>query len=298
MVVAWVVASAALFGLLVGALSIARTPRLDPIDPAAEERWLVSKLRRRPRVAHFVRARLDRTTAGGLMVTLAFSVTFTTALLVGLVLDMVNSNEGLAEFDESVSEWGSRNAGSGTVDVLRLVTNLGSTLWLAVALAAAAVFDFRRHRRKDALLFLLLVVAGEIVLTNGLKLIVDRDRPAVLRLTGASGPSFPSGHAAAAAACWAAIALVVTRTSARRVRAAAAAGAAFVAGAVAASRALLGVHWLTDIVAGLVLGWGWFTLLALAFGGRLLRLGEPLERVSPARGKFTATGRGRRAATS
>ena len=44
---------------------------------------------------------------------------------------------------------------------------------------------------------------------------------------------------------------------------------------MAASRALLGVHWLTDVVAGLVVGWGWFLLSALAFGGRFQRLGDP-----------------------
>jgi hypothetical protein len=40
---------------------------------------------------------------------------------------------------------------------------------------------------------------------------------------------------------------------------------------------LLGVHWVTDVVAGLVLGWTWFAVVSIAFGGRLLRFGAPLE---------------------
>jgi undecaprenyl-diphosphatase len=56
------------------------------------------------------------------------------------------------------------------------------------------------------------------------------------------------------------------------------AGAAvFVAIAVAASRVLLGVHWLSDVLGGLALGWAWFALCSIAFGGRLLRLGAPVE---------------------
>jgi len=41
------------------------------------------------------------------------------------------------------------------------------------------------------------------------------------------------------------------------------------------------VHWLSDVVAGLALGWAWFAVCAIAFGGRLLRFGataEALER--------------------
>ena len=43
--------------------------------------------------------------------------------------------------------------------------------------------------------------------------------------------------------------------------------------AVAASRVLLDVHWLSDVVAGLALGWAWFAACGIAFGGRILRFG-------------------------
>jgi undecaprenyl-diphosphatase len=68
----------------------------------------------------------------------------------------------------------------------------------------------------------------------------------------------------------------------RRTRAILAASAALVAIAVATSRALLGVHWLTDVIAGVAVGWGWFMLVAVLFGGRLQVLGAPVVRAGAA----------------
>jgi undecaprenyl-diphosphatase len=35
------------------------------------------------------------------------------------------------------------------------------------------------------------------------------------------------------------------------------------------------VHWLTDVIAGLAVGWAWFVVVAVAFGGRRLEVGTP-----------------------
>jgi undecaprenyl-diphosphatase len=147
-------------------------------------------------------------------------------------------------------------------------------------MAVVGAVDYSRRRNVGVLLYLAAVGIGVVLLNNGLKLWVDRERPDIAQLVGHSGASFPSGHSAAAAACWAAIALVVTRHESRRIRVVGAGVAVLIAVAVAASRVLLGVHWLTDVVAGLVVGWAWFFLVSLAFGGRLVRLGEPAERVA------------------
>ncbi len=120
------------------------------------------------------------------------------------------------------------------------------------------------------------VAIGVVIINNALKWLIDRDRPTVVHLIGSAGSSFPSGHSATAAAGWAAIALVF---AVRCLDGAVPLGAAVVvASVVAASRALLGVHWLTDVIAGLIVGWTWFFIVAVIFGGRLQRFGDPAVR--------------------
>jgi undecaprenyl-diphosphatase len=129
------------------------------------------------------------------------------------------------------------------------------------------------------------------LIATGVMDLVERSRPALVSEAAHLGPSFPSGHSSTAAAFYAAAALVLGRRLApggRRLLATAAVG---VAVAVAASRVLLDLHWLSDVVGGLALGWGWFAVCAVVFGGRLLRPTAAVDSASAA-----AAPRGRPAA--
>ena len=148
---------------------------------------------------------------------------------------------------------------------------------MVVIAVVVAVVEARRSRTRAVLWFMLLVVGGAVVLMNLTKYVVDRPRPDIAQLTGFSGSSFPSGHSVFAAATFAAAAFLIGRGRSHNVKSVLAGCVVAIAVAVATTRAMLGVHWLTDVLAGLALGWGWFALCSIAFGGRLLRFGEPVE---------------------
>jgi undecaprenyl-diphosphatase len=233
--------------------------------------------RRRGALARFVRARLDPAAATGLALTLASSLFVVGGAAVGVLLVIVRSRTGEVSVDRSLAVWGAAHASGLSTGVLRAVTQLGATVTVVAVTVIVGVWEYRRVPHRAIPVFLALVVIGQNLISNLIKLGVDRVRPSIDPLTLTSGSSFPSGHATAAAACYAGLALIAGRRRSPRVRSILAGTAAGIAVAVATSRVLLGVHWLTDVLAGLALGWSWFALCSIAFGGRILRFGRPVE---------------------
>jgi undecaprenyl-diphosphatase len=228
----------------------------------------------------WVQRRTDPAVATGLALTAAVGMMIFSGVVVGILTYLVRGNATLASIDSSAAAWGHDHATELSTRMLYWVTDLGN--WPIVPLVGIPVllYEWRRAPSRYALPFLVVVFAGDKIVTNGIKVLVDRARPTLNPIAETLGPSFPSGHASTAASFYAALALILARRRSARVRAALAGAAGGIAVAVASSRVLLDVHWLSDVIAGVLVGWAWFALCAVAFGGRRLDFAEPLERAA------------------
>ena len=182
--------------------------------------------------------------------------------------------------DRDVSDWAER-AVSGSTALLRLaeaVTLLGDPVGITVVAAALALVLWRRGSTRLAL-YVVAARVGALVLSQGLKHVVDRARPVFdAPVAEALGPSFPSGHALGSSVFWTTCAvLLLPHVRWPRLLLA---GAVLVAVLVAGSRVLLGVHYLTDVTGGLLLGLGWAAVCTAVF---VLERAERGEAVDPER---------------
>ncbi len=232
-------------------------------------------VRLHPRLAAFVDRHADPATATGFALVVGALFVVVAVAGVGVLFAMVRSRIGLERSDEPIAEWAAANATDTGATLLRWVSLLGGTSGVVLVASVVALTEARRKRHRGAIELLVLTIAGQFALSNIIKLLVARARPDIDQLTGHSGASFPSGHATAAAATFAVAALLLGRGRSHRTASVLWGIAAAVAVAVGATRVMLGVHWTTDVLAGLLLGWGWFALCSIAFGGRFLRFGEP-----------------------
>jgi membrane-associated phospholipid phosphatase len=157
----------------------------------------------------------------------------------------------------------------------KLLTHLGAPVLLE-AVAAVLVVVLLVHRRRRSALFLAVSVIGAYTLSTTGKLVVDRARPAFPDpISHANGAAFPSGHATGSAAFYLALAVLLLPLVGRSRRPWLWVMATVVPVIVAATRVLLGVHYPTDVVAGLLIGWGWVAACTALFAAWRAEEGRP-----------------------
>ncbi|MBK5305433.1 MAG: phosphatase PAP2 family protein [Frankiaceae bacterium] len=160
--------------------------------------------------------------------------------------------------------------------VAKVVTHVGAPLLLELVTAAFVIWLLvRGHRRLAA--YMAACVAGAYTLSTTGKMLVDRARPVFEDpISHARGASFPSGHATGSAAFYLALAVVLLSLLAWPRRGWLLLMAVVVPVAVAVTRVVLGVHYVSDVTAGLLIGWGWTAACTAFFTAWRAQEGRPV----------------------
>jgi undecaprenyl-diphosphatase len=181
--------------------------------------------------------------------------------------------------DRSVWNWAVENRTDGWTQVMHVLTTLGNTVTLTmVVIVTMVVFSRVRHPR-----LAMLVGVGSVIaygLMVGLKHVIGRDRPpSGDRLLEIETYSMPSGHAMMSTVVYGLVAVAAYQGSTWvRTHRWVLMAAPILTLAIGWTRVYLGVHWLTDVIAGWLIG----VIYVAAASWLALRSGRPARRDSRA----------------
>jgi len=212
--------------------------------------------------------RLDPESRYGLRLTLFAFATLLVAVPFGILLEQVVRSGPLLDVDngvaDAVHDVVARHAALRVA--ARVVTTFGAPPLLYALGAAGAAWTYRKGRHRLAF-YVAVTGLGGALLNSLVKLLVARPRPVFeTPLAHALGKSFPSGHAMSSTVVYGALLLAFLPALRRRgvARAATVTAVLLVVG-IAVSRVALGVHFLSDVLGGLVLGGAWLCASTAAF---------------------------------
>lgn len=151
------------------------------------------------------------------------------------------------------------------VDTLLVISDVFDPMVFRVLVTLIALWLIRAGRRRLAS-WALVTIWGAALLGWGLKLVVGRARPDLVdAVAAAPGRSFPSGHALGTTVGCGLLLLLVMPLLRGAWRAVAVALAVLIPVVVCFARVGLGVHYLADVTAGLVLGVAWLAVTSAVF---------------------------------
>lgn len=177
----------------------------------------------------------------------------------GLLLHQVTTDGPLTQFDERGARWlHDRVVGNEVIEAaMRAVSFTGKPVFLFFAVGLPVLWLFRNGARKLALFLVVVSVGGGLVDTV-VKVAVGRPRPTFDEpIATAFGKSFPSGHSMSSLVCYGALLVVFLPLVRPERRGLAVAATVALVAAVGVSRLALGVHFVSDVIGGYVLGAAW-----------------------------------------
>ena len=172
----------------------------------------------------------------------------------------------LQRTDARIHDWAIRRRGKPATIFFEAMTEIGSPVGMGIVTAAVAIGLIIRKRYRWAI-YLAATSAGGALLNLELKRHFARARPDIAeQMMRARGYSFPSGHAMGTTVVCGALAYLALRSLwGWGAKAATLAGASCIAISVSLSRVYLGVHWLSDVAAGMAAGFAWVFIATVTY---------------------------------
>ncbi|GAC1650843.1 MAG: hypothetical protein NVS4B3_10300 [Gemmatimonadaceae bacterium] len=222
---------------------------------------LFAALRNARARGHHTYAALGIYLVGGMAVAAAGTVGF--ALIAGRVAAGATQH-----MDTKVLTWMALHQVPWAEAAMLEITFLGTGLVVLTVVGVSATFLWLTRQRQPAVL-LLVATAGGLILNGLLKLGFDRPRPQLFAWgTHVVTSSFPSGHAMSATIVYGTVAYLAARLEgSRAARIATFALAGLMISLICTSRLYLGVHYPSDIIAGIAVGLAWAAFCMVALEG-------------------------------
>lgn len=171
------------------------------------------------------------------------AIIFLTFLFLSLMILVISHN--ISWLDEPVGTLFQRN--ENLTKVMTIITTMGSSVILIVIALIVLVFA----KDKKVGLGLFIGLGGVAGLNSILKLIICRPRPSIIHLVEESSYSFPSGHSASSMFLYGFLIFLIHRKCKNKmIKTASILLLIILILAVGVSRIYLGVHYLSDVIAG------------------------------------------------
>ena len=161
-------------------------------------------------------------------------------------------------FDNAVMHWMGAHQQAWLKIPMAQLTTLGTATVVMMVVVVAALFLWLTKHKHSAALLVVTTTVG-IVINGMLKDVFHRTRPEIFPWgTDAFTSSFPSGHAMSAAVVYGTVAYLAARLQRSHLARAITIGVAFVLIVlISLSRIYLGVHYPSDTLAGVTIGFAW-----------------------------------------
>ena len=189
------------------------------------------------------------------------SVIFFIAMILFIIFLRKVLKNNIAVFDKAVYTIISKKQTVWLTNVAKIFTYLGGEIGTCIMALVAAIFVYKRYDNKKVAIMIIVNIIIVTLINQVLKNIIKRDRPQGYRLVNAKGYSFPSGHSMVAMSFYGnLIYLVWTIANYHNKKFLKIAMSTILAGTIIAiglSRVYLGVHYASDVCAGLLLSFAY-----------------------------------------